>query len=115
MRTAVTTARSRFTESGPYNQHMVRPSRDRLNQLARDILDALSRSRAVVLLKEREVVRQAIAHAVADELRREEEREESAMRRISAIRRGPRRNTPEWEELFRKFVEEEYLREGLDT
>jgi hypothetical protein len=93
---------------------MVRPSRDRLNQLAREILDALSRSRAVALLKEREVVRQAIAHAVADELRREEEREETARRRISQMRRPPRRKSPEWEALFRQYVEEEYLREGLD-
>jgi hypothetical protein len=94
---------------------MVRPSRDRLNQLAREILDALSRSRAVVLLKEREVVRQAIAHAVADELRREEEREDSARRRISAMRRPQRRKSPEWEALFRQYVEEEYLHEGLDS
>ena len=28
---------------------------------------------------------------------------------------SPRAGTPEYEELFRKFVEEEYLREGLDT
>jgi hypothetical protein len=93
---------------------MVRPSRDRLNLLARDLLDALSRSRAVVLLKDREVVRQAIAHALTDELRREEEREDSARRRLAAMR-VPKAGTPEWEELFRKFVEEEYLREGLDT
>ena len=94
---------------------MVRPSRDRLNHLARQIVDALSRSRAVVLLKEREAVRQAVAQALSDELRREEEREESARRRIAAMRNAPRANTREWEELFRRFVEEEYLREGLDT
>jgi len=94
---------------------MVLPSRDRLAELARQIVDALGRSRAVVLLKEREVVRQAVAQVLGDELRREEEREEAARRRIAAMRRGPRPNTKEWEELFRKFVEEEYLREGLDS
>jgi hypothetical protein len=94
---------------------MVRPSRDRLAVLARQLVDALSRSRAVVLLKEREAVRQAIAQALADELRREEEREESARRRIAALHRGPKPRSREWEELFRKFVEEEYLREGLDS
>lgn len=94
---------------------MVRPSRDRLNHLARELLDALARSRSVILLKDREVVRQAIAHALADELRREEEREESARRRLASMRHGPRAGTAEYEELFRKFVEEEYLREGLDT
>jgi hypothetical protein len=95
---------------------MVRPSRERLNQLAKDLVDALARSNAVILLKDREVVRQAMAHALTDELRREEERDESARRRIAAMgRQAPRAATPEYEELFRKFVEEEYLREGLDT
>lgn len=94
---------------------MVLPSRDRLAELARQIVDALGRSRAVVLLKERDVVRQAVTQVLGDELRREEEREEAARRRIAAMRRGPRPHTKEWEELFRKFVEEEYLREGLDS
>jgi hypothetical protein len=95
---------------------MMRPSRDRLNHLARELLDALVRSNSLVLLKDREVVRQAMAHALTDELRREEEREDSARRRIAAMgRQAPRAGTPEHEELFRKFVEEEYLREGLDT
>ena len=95
---------------------MVRPSRDRLNHLARELLDALARSRSVILLKDREVVRQAMAHALVDELRREEEREEGARRRIATMgRHAPRAGTPEYEELFRRFVEEEYLREGLDS
>lgn len=94
---------------------MVRPSRDRLNALARELLDALGRSNSLILLKDREVVRQAMAHALADELRREEEREESARRRIASMRHAPKSGTVEYEELFRKFVEEEYLREGLDT
>jgi hypothetical protein len=94
---------------------MVRPSRDRLNQLGRDLVDALARTRAVVLLKDREAVQLAVSQALADELRREEEREASARKRINALRHPPRPNTSEWEELFRKFVEEEYLREGLDS
>jgi len=51
-------------------------SRERVTQLARDLLEAMTRTKAVMLLKEREVVRQSIAHALADELKREEEREE---------------------------------------
>jgi hypothetical protein len=67
------------------------------------------------LLKEREVVRQSIAHALADELKREEEREENVRRRLASMRKGPKPGTREYEELFRKYMEEEYLREGLDT
>ena len=94
---------------------MVRPSRDRLALLARELVDALSRSRAVVLLKDREVVRQAVAQLLAEELKREEEREETSRKRISAMRGAPKAGSKEWEELFRKFVEEELLREGLDS
>jgi hypothetical protein len=93
----------------------MRPSRDRLNQLAKELVDALGRSRAVILLKDREVVRQAVAQALTEELRREEDREERARRRIAALRGAPKTGTPEWEDLLRRFVEEEYLREGLDT
>lgn len=94
---------------------MVRPSRERINHLARELVDVLARSRAVVLLKDREVVRQAVAQALADELRREEERADIARKRIAAMRQAPRPNTKEWEQLFHKFVEEELLREGLDS
>ena len=94
---------------------MVRPSRERLSHLARELVDALARSRAVVLLKDREVVRQAVAQALAEELRREEDCQENARRRISAMRGAPRPKTREYEELFRQLMEEEYLREGLDS
>lgn len=94
---------------------MVRPSRERLSHLARELVDALARSRAVVLLRDREVVRQAVAQALAEELRREEDCQENARRRIAAMRGAPRPKTREYEELFRQLMEEEYLREGLDS
>lgn len=94
---------------------MLRPSRERILQLAGDLVDALARTRAVTLLKDRDVVRHAVAQALAEELKREEEREDVARKRIAAMRRGPRPNTPEWDELFSKIVEEELLREGLDS
>lgn len=94
---------------------MVRPSRERITQLARELLDAMVRSRAVTLLKDREVVRQAIAHALADELKREEEREENVRRRLATTKGAPKPGTADYETLFRKLIEEEYLREGLDS
>ncbi|MFL6245648.1 MAG: DUF507 family protein [Thermoanaerobaculia bacterium] len=94
---------------------MVRPSRERLSHLARELVDALARSRAVILLKDREVVRQAVAQALAEELRREEDCQENARRRITAMRGAPKPKTREYEELFRQLMEEEYLREGLDS
>jgi hypothetical protein len=31
------------------------------------------------------------------------------------MRKGPAAGSREWEQLFRKLMEDEYLREGLDT
>jgi len=90
-------------------------SRERVNQLARELLDAMTRTRSVVLLKDREVVRVSIAHALADELKREDEREETVRRRIATMTKAPLPGSREYEQLFRSLMEEEYLREGLDT
>jgi hypothetical protein len=90
-------------------------SRERVTQLARDLLDAMTRTKSVALLKDREVVRQSIAHALADELKREEEREENVRNRIGSMKKAPPPGSREYEQLFRKLMEEEYLREGLDT
>ena len=94
---------------------MHKVSRERVNQVARELLDAMTRTRSVILLKDREVVRQSIAHALADELKREEEREEHVRRRLASMKKGPPLGSREYEQLFRKMMEEEYLREGLDT
>lgn len=94
---------------------MVPPSRERIARLAQALLGALTRARAITLVKDDEVVRQAIAHALADELKREEEREETVRKRFAAMRNAPKRGSREWEELFRKWMEEEYLRDGLDN
>ncbi|HXH37375.1 MAG TPA: DUF507 family protein [Thermoanaerobaculia bacterium] len=90
-------------------------SRERVTQLARDLLEAMTRTKSVTLLKEREVVRQSIAHALADELKREEEREENVRRRIAVMKKPPALRSREYEMLFRQLMEEEYLREGLDN
>lgn len=97
-----------------YNRRMRPVSRERVNRLARELLDSFLRGRSVTLLKDREVVRQAIAHALADELKREEEREEVVRRRIAAMRKTPPSGSREWDQLFRKLMEEEYVREGVE-
>lgn len=91
---------------------MVKLSRERVEKLARDLVDAMSRSRAVMFLKDRDAVRQAIAYALADEIRREEEREETVRKRIAAMRKAPPRGSAEWEKLFRSLMNEEYVRDS---
>ena len=93
---------------------MVRPSRERLSHLARELVDALARCAPCCSSKTAKSS-QAVAQALAEELRREEDCQENARRRISAMRGAPKPKTREWEELFRILMEEEYLREGLDS
>lgn len=94
---------------------MVKITRERVERLARELLDAMTASRTIVLLKGRDTVQQSIAYALADEFKREEEREDTVRRRMASMRKAPPRSSPQWEDLFRKLMEEEYLREGLDT
>jgi hypothetical protein len=46
---------------------------------------------------------------------REEEREENVRRRIATMKKTPALRSRDYETLFRQLMEEEYLREGLDT
>ncbi|HET7436407.1 MAG TPA: DUF507 family protein [Thermoanaerobaculia bacterium] len=94
---------------------MVSPSRERIARLANALLDALTRAGAITLSKNEDVVRQAVALALADELAREVEREDAVRRRLATTRGVPPPETREWEELFRKWMEEEYLRDGLES
>ena len=89
-------------------------SRERLEKLARDLVDGMGRSKAVIFQKDRESIRLAIAQAILEEIKREEEREEKVRRRLATMK-TPKRGSAEWEILFRKLMEEEYVREGLDT
>ena len=91
---------------------MVKISRERVERMAREILETMTASRAVVFLKSRDAVQQAIAQALIEELQREEDREEAVRRRIAGMRKPPARKSIEWEHLFHKLMEEEYLREG---
>jgi hypothetical protein len=94
---------------------MVKMTRERVEKLAHDLVEVMVRSRAVIFHKERDGIRQAVAHALAEEFRREEEREENVRRRLASMKKLPPRASQQWQELFRKMMEEEYVREGLDT
>ena len=94
---------------------MVKMSRERVEKLARDLVSAMARSRAVTFHKERDAVHQLVAHALSEEFRREEEREENVRRRMQSMKKTPSRKSPQWEELFHRMMEEEYVREGLDA
>jgi hypothetical protein len=96
------------------NETMISPSRERLDDLARELFGTLSRSRTVIFLKDSTPALQAMTQALTEELRREEERQANARRRISEMQDAPARDSKEWQDLFRRLVEDEYLRDGLE-
>lgn len=93
---------------------MLRPSRERVLRLSREILDALSRTPGFVLLKDRDAVLNALASALGEELRRDEEREQTVRARLSAMPDAPPQDSAEWQELFRRLVEEESVRDATE-
>lgn len=112
-------ARPKRSEPAPmpeaYTLRMRKLSRGQVNQLARELLNAMSRTKSVMLLKERDAVLQAISAALADEFKREEEREDNVRRRLATMQKPPAAGSRDYEDLFEKLMEEEYVREGLDT
>ena len=53
----------RSASSGGVQSIMLKMSRERVNQLARDLLDAMTSTHSVTLIKEREAVRQSMMTA----------------------------------------------------
>ena len=80
---------------------MLKMSRERVEKLARELVEHMTVSKTVELLKSRDNVQQAVAMALAEEFKREEEREEVVRKRIASMRKAPSRKSPEWEQLFR--------------
>lgn len=90
-------------------------SRERIDRLSREILTAMQRTKSVTLVKDSESVLGAISAALSDQFRREEEREENARKRIASLPKPPARASREYADLFDRLMEEEYVREGLDS
>ena len=90
---------------------MRRFSQEQINRLTRDLFGAMNRTSSVTLLRDRDAVLQAIGAALTDEFRREEEREQNVQRRLAGLPKPPARGSKEYDELFVKLMEEEYVRE----
>jgi len=93
---------------------MLKMSRDRVANLARALVEEMSRHDAIRLLKDREAVRQSIVHALLEELKHDEERAAHVLERLSLIRPSPATGSPEWVALFDRYMEEEFEKQGFD-
>lgn len=75
----------------------------------------MDRNDAVRLLKDREVVRQSIIHALIEEMKQDEERHAHVRQRLLFSKPAPVPGTRDWEQAFRKLLDEEYEKQGFDT
>lgn len=89
---------------------MIRPSRERIALLARQIVDELSRDESIRLLRDRETLRQSVIQALTEELRHDETRNAAVEARLNAMTDAPRRGSREWLSLWQKLLDEEYER-----
>jgi len=62
------------------------------------------------MLKDRELVRQAIAQVVGEEVRQHEERHCEVQRRMETLDSAPPFGSKEWQSTFDRMLEEEYDR-----
>ncbi|MFQ5720680.1 MAG: DUF507 family protein [Acidobacteriota bacterium] len=81
--------------------------------LSHVLLAALQGAEDVVIEGVPNTVRNRLLMVLREELRRDEEIEERARRKISAQKRTIPDGSPEWEILFRKYYEEELVRLGV--
>ena len=91
---------------------MLKLSRERISHLARFLVDELARQSSVRLLKDREAVRQSVMHALADEVRHDEDRHGRVHAKLSGGQLKP--GTKAWDDEFRRLLDEEYDNEGFE-
>jgi hypothetical protein len=90
-------------------------SRERVQHLARLLVDLMDRSSSVRLLKDRELVRQSVIHALLEEIKQDEERHAHVRQKLLATLSAPAPGSREWDQAFRKLLDEEYDKQGFDA
>ncbi|HVT03443.1 MAG TPA: DUF507 family protein [Thermoanaerobaculia bacterium] len=93
---------------------MLKVSKDRIAFLARQIVDEMHRHGSVRLVKDPELVRQGVAHALLDELKHDEEHHRRVMGKIGTMSDPPPGGSKEWDAAYRHFLDEEYDTAGLE-
>ena len=88
----------------------MRLTEDRISHISHLILDMLVRDRTVDALQAEERLLREIKRTIADELKFEDEADTAARRTIQSLSRRVPEGSPEWDVLYRKYLDEEMRR-----
>jgi hypothetical protein len=90
----------------------IRFSREKINFLARQILDYLFEDEEVEFLDEPNEIRLSIVRSIEDELKLYEMIDKRAIDKIESQKKAIKEGSREWEILYRKYYNEEIAKLG---
>ena len=85
-------------------------SDDKISSLTHLILEGLIEKKWAALLEEESRVLREIRKIITSELKIQEEMDQSVRNKLSSYSRRPVEGSPEWEVLYKKFLNEEHLK-----
>lgn len=88
----------------------MRLSEDRISHISHLVLNALVRDRHVNALQPEERLLREIKRTITAELQFEDEADAAARRTIQSLSRRVPEGSPEWDVLYRKYMDEEMRR-----
>ena len=88
----------------------MRLSEDRISHLSHLITDVLAQNRNVDIIQAEERVLREIKRTITEELKFEDDADAAARRTIQSLSRRVPEGSPEWDVLYRKYLNEEIRR-----
>lgn len=85
----------------------MRLSREKVNLLSHDITEKLASIDEIEFIEDRNTIRLAVVAILTKWLKKEEEVDRGARRKIESQKRSIPEGSAEWEILYRKYYEEE--------
>jgi uncharacterized protein len=85
----------------------MRLSREKVNKLSHVIVDELVRLEDIDFIEDRNTIRLEVVKILNEELKKEEELDKEARRKIESQKRSVPEGSLEWDILYRKYYAEE--------
>jgi hypothetical protein len=85
----------------------MRLSREKVNKLSHVIVDELVKLEDIDFIEDRNTIRLEVVKILNEELKREEELDKEARRKIESQKRSVPEGSLEWDILYRKYYAEE--------